>query len=780
MASYFRNLPNFNYISRLPENKNLGDYIEVKNIFYRGKIREDIFGNLSFFEKYRVIGDERPDNVAYKVYNDETLDWVVLLSNNILNVYDEWPKTQQALDKYLLEKYKSYDNLYNGIHHYETKEYKTSTGVSIVKPNVVVDETFYKAPQYIVETDPNINLPKAVPGINATAFAEILDYKVSKVTVSNVGSAYTSVPNVIFSDPDTVVTATATATLSILPGEREVSSVSITNNGSGYTTAPKITFTDPPKTKEPVTTAILGIGGTVTDVTINDGGDGYTFVPTVSFSTPDNIIGNAAFLNQSTFTTGTGLEGMYVSQDGTRLYTAHGSAGYTQGTIEQYTLSTPWDITTGSYNRTYTLNTGISFTYATGVEFKPDGKVMYVSGLTSSGYKVAAYNLSTAWNISTASYFNSVSVPSPSGVRLQDNGRFMFICDANNPDTIRKYSLSIAWNISTKSAVEVSNVNLFNLTGEDWFLGFSFSDDGTQLYAAGNTTDKVYVFNLTSPWLPSSAVLITQLSTSAQDTAVTDVYINSDKTRLFTSGAQNRKVFEYNVDLTAKGYAIIFDEKLVQVVITDPGGGYNVPPTLSIQPPIKERTAKGYTILSNGQVGQIILTDPGYNYQFRPSIIIEDPSQPITATGYARIFKGEVTEIILSNTGSGYTTPPSITIGKPGNIYEPSLDEIYEKGGIVWKYNGYNWYKKISNGVTYFDSNYNKVFEIKGTDCSYPVSNYEYEIKKEDEKRVIFLIKPKYLNILLNDIENIMAYKEGSEQYVSRTLKKGDNPRIYE
>ena len=108
MASYFRQVPNFEYVSRTAGEQNISDYIEVKNLFKRGKLREDIFGNLSFFTKYKIIGDERPDNVAYKVYNDETLDWVVLLANNILNIQSEWPVTQQAFDKVMFEKYGDY------------------------------------------------------------------------------------------------------------------------------------------------------------------------------------------------------------------------------------------------------------------------------------------------------------------------------------------------------------------------------------------------------------------------------------------------------------------------------------------------------------------------------------------------------------------------------------------------------------------------------------------------------------------------------------------------
>lgn len=87
---YFRQVPNFEYISRNKDEQYISNYDNVKNLFKRGKIREDIFGDLSFFTKYQVVGDERPDNVAYKFYNESSLDWVILLSNNILNIQTEW------------------------------------------------------------------------------------------------------------------------------------------------------------------------------------------------------------------------------------------------------------------------------------------------------------------------------------------------------------------------------------------------------------------------------------------------------------------------------------------------------------------------------------------------------------------------------------------------------------------------------------------------------------------------------------------------------------------
>ena len=141
MSSYFQRVPDFNYVSRLPDSK-IGDYIRVKNLFKKGKLREDIFQNLAFFEKYKIVGDDRPDNVAFEVYNDSSLDWIVLLSNNILNVQSEWPLPQTDFDRFVLDKYGDYDTLYNGIHHYETTEVKNTQGVTIIPAGLQVDSSY--------------------------------------------------------------------------------------------------------------------------------------------------------------------------------------------------------------------------------------------------------------------------------------------------------------------------------------------------------------------------------------------------------------------------------------------------------------------------------------------------------------------------------------------------------------------------------------------------------------------------------------------------------------
>jgi len=174
MANYFRYLPEFEYVSRLPDAR-ISDYIKVKNLFKKGKIREDIFQNLSFFEKYKVVGNDRPDNVAFEVYGDATLDWVILLCNNILNLQTEWPMEQNSFDAYLLSKYDDdYNKLYNGIHHYETVEIRNSQNF-IVLPAGLEVESNYSISYYDYLTDAQINRKDVIVPVTNYEYEERLD-----------------------------------------------------------------------------------------------------------------------------------------------------------------------------------------------------------------------------------------------------------------------------------------------------------------------------------------------------------------------------------------------------------------------------------------------------------------------------------------------------------------------------------------------------------------------------------------------------------------------------
>lgn len=141
MSSYFSEVPNFEYVSRLPDAK-ISDYITVKNFFKRGFLREDIFQNLAFFTKYSITGNDRPDNVAFEIYQDSTLDWLVLMANNIVNIQNEWPISNTDFDELMVDKYGSYDTLFNGIHHYETLEVTDARGVKIVNAGLKVESDY--------------------------------------------------------------------------------------------------------------------------------------------------------------------------------------------------------------------------------------------------------------------------------------------------------------------------------------------------------------------------------------------------------------------------------------------------------------------------------------------------------------------------------------------------------------------------------------------------------------------------------------------------------------
>ena len=138
--AYFDQHPNLILPSFSPSRNSSKDSYITKNLFKRGKIREDFFQNAVAFEKYLVVGDDRPDNVAEEIYGDSELDWVVLISNNILNVRDEWPMSQYDFQRYLNNKYDA--EQLTQIHHYETKEVRDDQEILILEAGLTVDANF--------------------------------------------------------------------------------------------------------------------------------------------------------------------------------------------------------------------------------------------------------------------------------------------------------------------------------------------------------------------------------------------------------------------------------------------------------------------------------------------------------------------------------------------------------------------------------------------------------------------------------------------------------------
>jgi len=137
--SYFRELPDLYYQSPLSDRKSSTDYIRVKNLFRRVKLRDDLQNVFTLFNKYEIGEGERPDTVANELYGSSDLDWVVMMTAGIVNVNDQWPLSNSDLYRYAENKY---GNELTAIRFYETTEVKDSNGRLILPKGKIVPSDF--------------------------------------------------------------------------------------------------------------------------------------------------------------------------------------------------------------------------------------------------------------------------------------------------------------------------------------------------------------------------------------------------------------------------------------------------------------------------------------------------------------------------------------------------------------------------------------------------------------------------------------------------------------
>ena len=138
---YFRELPDILYQSPLLHKNSSADYIGIKNLFRRAKLYDYLSENVSIFNKF-VIGDgDRPDTIAESLYNDSSLDYVVVLVAGITNINHEWPLQDFQVYDYALQKYGTESKMFEN-HHYETFEIKDDKGRQILPPELIVDKDF--------------------------------------------------------------------------------------------------------------------------------------------------------------------------------------------------------------------------------------------------------------------------------------------------------------------------------------------------------------------------------------------------------------------------------------------------------------------------------------------------------------------------------------------------------------------------------------------------------------------------------------------------------------
>jgi len=180
-------------------------------------------------------------------------------------------------------------------------------------------------------------------------------------------------------------------------------------------------------------------------------------------------------------------QGLFIRDDGLKFFIIRNA----DNLIRRYSMSTAWDITTGSFDSN-TFDVGTQDGDPLGVFFKSDGLKFWVVGNTTN--TVYQYSMSSAWNLGTASYDSKslnvgTEASTPTGIFFKSDGTELYLTD-DSSNTIYKYGLTTAWDISTASYSNVS----FGVTAG--VQGIYLRDGGLNFYTVDSSTDEVYQYSM--------------------------------------------------------------------------------------------------------------------------------------------------------------------------------------------------------------------------------------------------------------------------------------------
>jgi sugar lactone lactonase YvrE len=232
--------------------------------------------------------------------------------------------------------------------------------------------------------------------------------------------------------------------------------------------------------------------------------------------------------------------------DGSEFYVL----GFSGDDVNQYSVSGAWQVDTTTYTRAFVVS-GQTGTTPAKARFKDDGTRMYV--LSNTNDFIYQYNLSTAWDISTASYASiSFSVSSqesnPWGMCFGDSGSKLYVV-GTTADTVFQYTLSTPWNLSTASYASLSkNVSAQETTPMGVFVG----KNGTKMYIVGETSDAVHQYDLSSAWDVSTATYVSSFNFSIYGTQPRDVTFKNDGSTFYVvnippAGDSRQLVYQFTI-----------------------------------------------------------------------------------------------------------------------------------------------------------------------------------------------------------------------------------------
>jgi DNA-binding beta-propeller fold protein YncE len=235
---------------------------------------------------------------------------------------------------------------------------------------------------------------------------------------------------------------------------------------------------------------------------------------------------------------------LFFKPDGTKMYMTGGNAD----SVFEYDLSTAFDVSTAAYNSaSYYYGAPPGITEA--LFFRADGLKWY--SIDRGEDRVYEYNMSTAWDITSSSLNQSLDVSNKEaagrGLFFNSDGTKMYIC-GTGLSTANQYNLSTAWDIST-----ASHSSTFSVSSQDVFpQGISIKSDGTKMYIVGSNTDTVYQYSLSTAYdLSTASYDSVSFSVQSQDSLPFGFYLKPDGTKMYIAGRSNDTIFQYTTQSTA-------------------------------------------------------------------------------------------------------------------------------------------------------------------------------------------------------------------------------------
>lgn len=415
-------------------------------------------------------------------------------------------------------------------------------------------------------------------------------------------------------------------------------------------------------------------------------------------------IGSATFNQVFTLQSET-YPNLYMRADGLKFYTL----GRANDDVQEYDMSTAWDVSTASYVQAFDTTSSGELN-AQGLYFDPTGTKMYTCG--SYLDKVYQWELSTAWDVSTASFDQDFSISAqqtdPRAITFSNDGLHFYVAGETGY-TVDQYTLSTAWDISTASHVDdivigstvdglyvspdggyliiandgANTVDLWPFgevatTGEGNPTGITFKTDGTKMYFIGYQGDDINEFDLSTPWEPSTSTFVQTKSISAQETSPSGLRFKTDGTKMFVIGSSSDQVREYSLstawDVSTASYVrgfsvssqtgtptgITFGSSGTKMFVSDLNAIYEY--TLST----------GWDVSTATYVQSLSTTDVPSNYT--RDIVLNDDGTKIYVAGYYDF----VYEYVMSTAYDLSTATFNTKVGHPFNAVE----------GIDWSADG--------------------------------------------------------------------------------------------